>query len=122
MYNMYVIYKFILLYINHNFSAWGDGVFLGLQTLAIAVLVMYYNKQTTKATAFLFAYIAIVFAVNSGATPVHVLWACQALNIPIILISKVYDLIFLKILLTYIFLMYQLFHKCIYVLSMNDFV
>jgi mannose-P-dolichol utilization defect protein 1 len=70
------------------FSAWGDGVFLGLQTLAIAVLVMHYNEETIKATAFLFAYIAIVFAANSGVTPVHVLWVCQAINIPIVLISK----------------------------------
>lgn len=80
----------ILLYMKHNFSAWGDGVFLGLQTLAIAVLVMHYNGETIKATASLFAYIAIVFAANSGVTPVHVLWTCQAINIPIVLISKVY--------------------------------
>ncbi|XP_014470203.1 PREDICTED: mannose-P-dolichol utilization defect 1 protein homolog [Dinoponera quadriceps] len=70
------------------FSAWGDVVFLGIQTLAIAVLVMHYNGETAKATALLFAYIAVVFAANSGATPVHILWACQAINIPIVLISK----------------------------------
>lgn len=70
------------------FSAWGDGVFLGLQTLAIAVLVMHYHGETAKATAFFFAYIAVVFAANSGTTPAHVLWACQTINIPIVLISK----------------------------------
>ncbi|EFN76261.1 Mannose-P-dolichol utilization defect 1 protein-like protein, partial [Harpegnathos saltator] len=70
------------------FSAWGDGVFLGLQTLAIAVLVMHYNGETTKATASLFAYIAVVLAANSGVTPVYILWACQTINIPIVLISK----------------------------------
>lgn len=70
------------------FSAWGDGVFLGLQTLIIAVLVMHYNGDTAKATAFLSAYIAVICAANSGLTPINVLWACQAMNIPIVLISK----------------------------------
>ncbi|XP_032689408.1 mannose-P-dolichol utilization defect 1 protein homolog isoform X2 [Odontomachus brunneus] len=70
------------------FSAWGDGVFLGLQTLAIAVLVMHYNGETAKAIASLFAYVAVVFAANSGATPIYILLACQAINIPIVLISK----------------------------------
>ncbi|EZA56222.1 hypothetical protein DMN91_009763 [Ooceraea biroi] len=70
------------------FSAWGDGVFLGLQTLAIAILVMHYGGETIKATAFLAAYMAVILAANSGLTPIHVLWACQAMNIPIVLISK----------------------------------
>lgn len=85
--------NFMKFYIKCNFSAWGDGVFLGLQTLAIAVLVMHYHGETTKATAFFFAYIAVVFTANSGTTPAHVLWACQTINIPIVLISKVYNLI-----------------------------
>lgn len=70
------------------FSAWGDGVFLGIQTVAIAVLVMHFSGETAKATAFLSAYLAVLFAANSGLTPVHVLWTCQAMNIPIVLISK----------------------------------
>ncbi|KYQ48736.1 Mannose-P-dolichol utilization defect 1 protein like protein [Trachymyrmex zeteki] len=70
------------------FSAWGDGVFLGLQTLIIAILVMHYNGNTAKATAFLSAYIAVISAANSGLTPINVLWVCQAMNIPIVLISK----------------------------------
>ncbi|XP_076625753.1 mannose-P-dolichol utilization defect 1 protein homolog isoform X2 [Colletes latitarsis] len=70
------------------FSSWGDGVFLGLQTLAIAVLVMHFSGNTTQATAFLAAYLAVLFAALSGLTPVSVLWACQAMNIPIVLTSK----------------------------------
>lgn len=70
------------------FSSWGDGVFLGLQTLAIAFLVMHFSGNTVQATAFLAAYGAVVFAATSGLTPLHVLWSCQAMNIPIILISK----------------------------------
>lgn len=75
--------------IDINFSAWGDGVFLGIQTLMIAVLVMHYNGETAKATAFLSAYLAVISTANSGLTPIHILWACQAMNIPIVLISKV---------------------------------
>ncbi|XP_072767094.1 mannose-P-dolichol utilization defect 1 protein homolog [Anoplolepis gracilipes] len=70
------------------FSAWGDTVFLGVQTLIIAVLVMHYNGETTKATAFLAAYLAVFVAANSGLTPIHILWVCQSMNIPIVLISK----------------------------------
>ncbi|XP_029664096.1 mannose-P-dolichol utilization defect 1 protein homolog isoform X2 [Formica exsecta] len=68
------------------FSAWGDAVFLACQTSIIAVLVMHYNGDTAKATAFLSAYLAVVFAANSGLTPIHILWACQSMNIPIVLI------------------------------------
>jgi len=92
------LYKILCFYINLfiigiDFSAWGDGVFLGIQTLIIAVLVMHYNGDTAKATAFLSAYLAVIFTANSGLTPIHVLWTCQAMNIPIVLISKVCNLI-----------------------------
>lgn len=70
------------------FSSWGDGVSLGIQTLAIAVLVLHYSGDSAKATAFLAAYSAVISAVLSGLTPIKVLWTCQAMNIPIILISK----------------------------------
>lgn len=50
---------------------------------------MHYSGETAKATSFLVAYLAVLFTANSGLTSVHVLWTCQAMNIPIILISKV---------------------------------
>ncbi|XP_012270045.1 mannose-P-dolichol utilization defect 1 protein homolog [Orussus abietinus] len=70
------------------FSSWGDGVFLGLQTVAIAVLVLHYAGETYKALAFVAMYIAVSFATTSGAVSLKILWTCQTLNIPIILISK----------------------------------
>lgn len=95
---IYKAYKILYFYknlfiIDINFSAWGDGVFLGIQTLIIAVLVMHYNGDTAKATTFLSAYLAVICAANSGLTPIYVLWLCQAMNIPIVLISKVSNLI-----------------------------
>lgn len=71
------------------FSAWGDAVFLGIQTLAIAVLAIHFEGETTKATAFLFGYLAIITSVFMGMAPTSLLWACQTINIPIVLISKV---------------------------------
>ncbi|XP_012254435.2 mannose-P-dolichol utilization defect 1 protein homolog [Athalia rosae] len=70
------------------FSAWGDGVSLGLQTAAIAAMVMHYNGATQQATAFVVAYLAILYALNSGLAPINVLWSMQAMNVPILLTSK----------------------------------
>ncbi|XP_015111052.1 mannose-P-dolichol utilization defect 1 protein homolog [Diachasma alloeum] len=70
------------------FSAWGDGVFLGIQTLAIAVLVLHYRGDTVKATAFFAGYLAVITAVVTGLTPLNILWGAQSLTIPIVLISK----------------------------------
>ncbi|XP_051166761.1 mannose-P-dolichol utilization defect 1 protein homolog [Leptopilina boulardi] len=70
------------------FSAWGDGVFLGLQTLTIVMLVMHYNGQTAKASAFLAAYTALLAAVFSNSIPLKVLWVGQTIVIPILLTSR----------------------------------
>ncbi|XP_043668720.1 mannose-P-dolichol utilization defect 1 protein homolog [Vespula pensylvanica] len=70
------------------FSSWGDGVSLGIQTLIIALLVFHFNGDTATATAFLAGYISILSAVVTGLTPINLLWTCQAMNIPIVLISK----------------------------------
>ncbi|XP_033207883.1 mannose-P-dolichol utilization defect 1 protein homolog [Belonocnema kinseyi] len=70
------------------FSAWGDGVFLLIQTLAIVMLVMHYGGHTAKATAFLAAYIGVIVAVVSNSVPLHILWVGQAMVIPIVLMSR----------------------------------
>ncbi|KAI4504526.1 hypothetical protein M0802_000076 [Mischocyttarus mexicanus] len=70
------------------FSAWGDGVSLGIQTLIIAILVFHFNGDSAKATAVLAAYIAVLTAVVNGVVPINLLWTCQAMIIPIVLISR----------------------------------
>ena len=95
--NFLFLHTFIFIYIGINFSAWGDGVFLGLQTLIIAILVMHYNGDTAKAITFLSTYIAVISIANSRFTPISVLWACQAMNIPIVLMSKVRNHIIITI-------------------------
>lgn len=71
------------------FSSWGDAVFLALQTLVIALLVLYDFKNTTKAGAFLFAYLAVIVSIVQKITPMNVVMACQAVNIPVVLAAKV---------------------------------
>lgn len=86
-----IIRLFMNILNKYNFicSSWGDGVSLGIQTLIIALLVFHFNGDSAKATAFLAGYISILTAAVSGLAPINLLWTCQAMNIPIVLISKV---------------------------------
>lgn len=76
-------------YINY-FSAWGEGTFLAIQTAIIAALVLHFGGTPAKAVAFLTVYVGLVSTLVSGYTPTDVLWNMQAINVPIILIAKVY--------------------------------
>jgi len=78
------LYKFI--YYRYYFQCLGSGVSLGFQILLIAVLTMHYNGDTTKAIAFLFAYLAVICSISSGL--IYVFWVCQ-MNISIVFINKV---------------------------------
>lgn len=50
---------------------------------------MYYGDGLTKATSFLAAYLSVIVAVLLGLAPPNVLWYAQAMNIPVVLVSKV---------------------------------
>lgn len=70
------------------FSAWGDSTFLGLQTAAIAALVLFYGGSPSKSVGFIAGYAALLFVLTSGITPLKVLSIAQAFNIPILLVGK----------------------------------
>ncbi|XP_055859163.1 mannose-P-dolichol utilization defect 1 protein homolog [Episyrphus balteatus] len=72
----------------YPFSAWGDAVFLILQTAAIAALIFFYGGSSAKAGVFLAAYSTIVYVLNSGLTPLKIIFMAQSINIPIILVGK----------------------------------
>ncbi|XP_037960757.1 mannose-P-dolichol utilization defect 1 protein homolog [Teleopsis dalmanni] len=72
----------------YPFSAWGDNTFLALQTVTIGALVLFYNGAKVKAFFFCLIYASVVYILNSGLTPMHVLIAVQSFNIPIVLIAK----------------------------------
>ncbi|CAG5101775.1 Similar to CG3792: Mannose-P-dolichol utilization defect 1 protein homolog (Drosophila melanogaster) [Cotesia congregata] len=50
-----------------------------------------FSGETMKATAFFFGYMSVILGVITGMAPVNVLWACQNINIPIILLSKFFQ-------------------------------
>jgi len=71
------------------FSAWGEASFLAIQTSVIAALVLLYNSSSFLLSfSFIAGYLAVLYSLISGITPIDVLWSMQAANVPIILISK----------------------------------
>jgi mannose-P-dolichol utilization defect 1 len=70
------------------FSAWGDGVFVGIQTAIIATLVFLYGyKSALRSSAFIMIYCVITYFLMA-ATPLQYLWTAQGFNIPILLTGK----------------------------------
>ncbi|KAK9510128.1 hypothetical protein O3M35_004976 [Rhynocoris fuscipes] len=70
------------------FSAYGEGLFLGVQTLMIAMLVLRYNVSGTVAALFTCIYSTVCYILVSGLTPVHFLWSMQACSVPILFAGK----------------------------------
>ncbi|XP_017151914.1 mannose-P-dolichol utilization defect 1 protein homolog [Drosophila miranda] len=72
----------------YPFSAWGDSTFLAFQTVAIAVLVLYFSGRKVQSVIFLLAYAVFLYVLNSGLTPMKALITIQSCNIPILLVGK----------------------------------
>ncbi|XP_071454043.1 mannose-P-dolichol utilization defect 1 protein homolog [Hetaerina americana] len=84
------------------FSAWGEGLFLALQTCAIAALSLFFGAgslkkgskkgetegSSAKAALFMAIYSAVLYVLMSGITKVEVLRTMQACNVPLILLGK----------------------------------
>lgn len=70
------------------FSAYGEAIFLSLQTALIAFLVLRYNKGWISALLFAVVYSAVTFAVLQPQFPKRFLWYGQAANIPMIVVGK----------------------------------
>ncbi|XP_035609384.1 mannose-P-dolichol utilization defect 1 protein-like isoform X1 [Oncorhynchus keta] len=71
------------------FSAWGEALFLMLQTVAIGFLIMHYGGNTVKGVLFLGVYFGLVALLLSPFTPMSVVMAMQASNMPAIIIGRV---------------------------------
>jgi mannose-P-dolichol utilization defect protein 1 len=76
------------------FSAWGEGLFLAVQTVSIATLVLHFNVTTLIATSFLAIYVGVFSVLVNGMTPVHILLLMQTSSIPIMVIGKVRVIIY----------------------------
>ncbi|KAM7302828.1 mannose-P-dolichol utilization defect 1 protein [Ixodes scapularis] len=72
----------------YPFSAWGEGLFLLLETALIAALVLRFRGQSGRAAAFTLSYAALLTLLLSKLVPVSVLWAAQLASVPVIISGK----------------------------------
>lgn len=70
------------------FSAWGEGLFLTLQTALIGVLVLHYSNRVREAACFVSIFSTLLYALMGGHAPVELLWSMQVVNVPIIVVGK----------------------------------
>jgi len=71
------------------FAAYGESIFMSLQTSLIAILILWYGGNTFTTLFFSSVYGAAVFAITQpGLIPEEVLWYGQAANIPMIVFGK----------------------------------
>lgn len=72
----------------YPFTAWGEALFLLLETAAIAFLVLWYDKRKGGAVTFTVFYAGLFYVLMSGLTPIGVLWNLQACNLPLAIGGK----------------------------------
>ncbi|XP_040203007.1 mannose-P-dolichol utilization defect 1 protein [Rana temporaria] len=70
------------------FSAWGEVLFLLLQTLIIGFLIQHLGSRTNLGILFLGIYFSIVAVLLSPVVPMAVVTMLQAANVPAIIISR----------------------------------
>ncbi|KAM8881550.1 mannose-P-dolichol utilization defect 1b [Synchiropus picturatus] len=70
------------------FSAWGEALFLMLQTVTIGFLIQHYSGKTTRGVMFVFVYMGLLVLLLSPVTPLSVVTTMQASNMPAIIIGR----------------------------------
>ncbi|XP_041094303.1 mannose-P-dolichol utilization defect 1b [Polyodon spathula] len=70
------------------FSAWGEALFLMLQTVGIGFLIQHYRGNSLQGLGFIAVYFALVSLLLSPITPRSVVTTMQATNMPAIVISR----------------------------------
>ncbi|KAM9827798.1 mannose-P-dolichol utilization defect 1b [Neosynchiropus ocellatus] len=70
------------------FSAWGEALFLMLQTVTIGFLIQYYGGKTSRGVMFVFVYMGLLVLLLSPVTPLLVVTTMQASNMPAIIIGR----------------------------------
>ncbi|XP_077445532.1 mannose-P-dolichol utilization defect 1 protein-like [Stigmatopora argus] len=74
---------------NHfPFSAWGEGLFLMLQTAAIGFLIQHYGGKSGRGLLFLLLYFVLLGLALSPLTPVSVVTALQVSNMPAVVAGR----------------------------------
>lgn len=67
----------------YPFSAWGEALFILIETGIIAFLVLWYTPNRSGALAFLLSISSTIYILTFGITPINVLWYLQACNLPL---------------------------------------
>ncbi|XP_062813437.1 mannose-P-dolichol utilization defect 1 protein [Anolis carolinensis] len=70
------------------FSAWGEALFLMVQTMAIGFLVQHFGGHTGRGVSFLLVYLSLLSFLLSSFTPPALVTALQASNMPAVVISR----------------------------------
>ncbi|KAM8897704.1 mannose-P-dolichol utilization defect 1b isoform 2-T2 [Spinachia spinachia] len=70
------------------FSAWGEALFLMLQTVVIGFLIQHYGGRTSRGLLFLAVYFVLLLLLLSPVTPMSVVTSLQASNMPAIIIGR----------------------------------
>ncbi|XP_063157813.1 mannose-P-dolichol utilization defect 1 protein isoform X2 [Candoia aspera] len=70
------------------FSAWGEALFVMIQTVSIGFLVQHFGGHTKRGLAFLLTYFSLLSLLLSPLTPAVVVTALQASNMPAVVVSR----------------------------------
>ncbi|XP_030017969.1 mannose-P-dolichol utilization defect 1b [Sphaeramia orbicularis] len=70
------------------FSAWGEALFLMLQTVTIGFLIQYYGGKTGRGVLSVVLYFGLLVLLLSPVTPMSVVVTLQASNMPIIVVGR----------------------------------
>lgn len=77
---------------NFPFSAWGEAIFLAIETALIAFLVLWYDVNKGKATTFLVLYTSIVYTLTHPTfVPKHIMWWLQSSVLPLAVTGKMFQ-------------------------------
>uniref|UniRef100_A0A674HUV8 Solute carrier family 66 member 3 n=2 Tax=root TaxID=1 RepID=A0A674HUV8_TAEGU len=75
------------------FSAWGESLFLLLQTLTLLFLILHFGGRTGRGLALVAVFGAFLGLLVSPLTPLSFVTALQALNLPIIILSRLIQIV-----------------------------
>ncbi|XP_041840817.1 mannose-P-dolichol utilization defect 1b [Melanotaenia boesemani] len=70
------------------FSAWGEALFLMLQTVTIGFLIQMYGGRTSRGFLFVVVYVSLLGVLLSSVTPRSVVTSLQASNMPAIIVGR----------------------------------
>ena len=75
--------------VSFHFSAWGESLFMSIQTCLMVVMYFYYTSRPLPGIIFPFLYCAICYVLVSGLTPMAFLVQFVSLNVVFLVISRV---------------------------------